>query len=94
MIDGKQTVPSDWIQKVDRPQADFQEPGPGGSGYSSQFWIPFDYNQEFVALGAFNEYLWIDYARGFTVAQFAVGGNASWQEFVTAMRAIGDALTK
>ncbi len=45
-----------------------------GEGYSFQFWLPADYDQEFMALGAFGQYLWIDRKRDFVAAQFSVGG--------------------
>ena len=45
-----------------------------------------------MALGAFDEYLWIDHARGFAVAQFSTGGIVSSAEFAAAMRALGAAV--
>jgi CubicO group peptidase (beta-lactamase class C family) len=77
-LNGEQTVPADWFSMVENPQADFQEPGfdEAGNmqeGYSVQFWIPNDYNQEFMAAGAFGQYLWIDRKQGTMVAQFSVG---------------------
>lgn len=60
---------------------------------SLQFWLPRDFNREFMALGAFDEYVWIDYARGFVVAQFSTGGVVSSSEFEAAIRALGDAVT-
>ena len=50
------------------------EKGGVAEGYSFQFWLPLDYDQEFMALGAFGQYLWIDRSRKFVVSQFSVGG--------------------
>ena len=38
-----------------------------------QFWLPENYDQEFMAAGAFGQYLWIDRKRRFVVAQFSTG---------------------
>jgi len=35
--------------------------------------LPEDYDQEFMAAGAFGQYLWIDKKRKFVVAQFSTG---------------------
>jgi CubicO group peptidase (beta-lactamase class C family) len=81
-IDGSQTVNNDWINMVEHAQAEFQEPhyemNENGEknlaeGYSFQFWLPLDYEQEFVAKGAFGQYLWVDRKNQFVVAQFSTG---------------------
>lgn len=77
-LNGEQTVHMDWFAMVEHPQAAFQKPGfdEAGNmehGYSVQFWIPHEYNQEFMAAGAFGQYLWIDRRQGTVVAQFSVG---------------------
>ena len=67
-----------------------------GANYSLQFWLPSGHDQEFIARGAFSNYLWTDTARGFTVAQFGTPpprDALSTAEHAAAMRAIGDALT-
>ena len=61
-------------------------------GYSFQFWLPPDHDNEFVASGAFGQELWIDRSRGFVVAQFATNDTPS-REYVAAMRALGDAVS-
>lgn len=102
VIDGKGTVNKDWINMVEHAQAPFQEPGVDEqgqyrNGYSFQFWLPQDYNQEFIAAGAFGQYLWIDRKQGTVVAQFSTGqpmlltegeSGASPQEFAAVMRAL------
>ena len=102
VLNGEQSVPDDWFAMVENPQADFQEPGfdEAGNmreGYSVQFWIPHDYDQEFMAAGAFGQYLWIDRRQGTVVAQFSVGERAlfakkedhiSPKEFAAVMRTL------
>lgn len=97
VFDGEQTVPEDWIERVENAQAPFQEPQihePSGRqmmGYSYQFWLPENYDQEFVARGALGQYLWVDRKRGFVVAQFAINSGDP-EVYPAAMRAIGDAV--
>jgi len=98
-LNGKPTVSDDWFERVANAQAPFQEPseddeGNLGEGYSFQFWLPANYDQEFMASGAFGNYLWIDRKRGFVVAQFSIGGSggragAGAEEKAAVMRALG-----
>ena len=88
VVSGEQMVPSDWVDAVAQPGV--------GANYSLQFWLPSGHDQEFIARGAFSNYLWTDTARGFTVAQFGTPpprDALSTAEHAAAMRAIGDALT-
>ena len=88
ILNGEQIVPSDWVDAVAQPGV--------GANYSLQFWLPSGHDQEFIARGAFSNYLWTDTARGFTVAQFGTPpprDALSTAEHAAAMRAIGDALT-
>ena len=107
VIDGRATVNDDWIDMVENAQAPFQEPriyrDDDGKeklleGYSFQFWLPRDYDQEFIAKGAFGQYMWTDRKRGFVVAQFSTGqsmltfrGEApiKEEEFAAVARAMG-----
>ena len=102
VMEGKKTVRDDWFSMVEHPQAPFQEPrvseaGEAQRGYSVQFWIPHDYDQEFIAAGAFEQYLWIDRRQGTVVAQFSTGQpmlftqgetGASPEEFAAVMRTL------
>jgi len=66
-----------WLDGVSKPNASFQEPAPDSfyahQGYSRQFWIPQDYDGEFMALGGFDQVLWIDLKRNAVIAQTAAG---------------------
>lgn len=109
VLRGEPRVGRDWIAAVERAQAPFQEPGVDHqgnprAGYSYQFWLPHGYDQEFMAAGAFGQYLWIDRKRAFVVAQFATGppfwemiggggrtgGSLREAEFFAVMRGLGD----
>lgn len=88
VIGGEQMVPADWVDAVAQPGI--------SSEYSLQFWLPSGHDQEFIARGAFSNYLWIDAARGFTVAQFGTPpprSALSTSEHAAAIRALGDAVT-
>ena len=102
VMNGERTVHDEWFSMVENPQAPFQEPriddsGELKDGYSVQFWIPNDYDQEFMAAGAFGQYLWIDRRHGTVVAQFSTGqpmfftrgeSGASPEEFAAVMRTL------
>ncbi len=102
-LDGEATVPGEWFDWVANAQAPFQEPsrddkGELREGYSFQFWLPENYDREFMASGAFGHYLWIDLRRKFVVAQFSTGGEAgragaSADERAAVMRALGTFFT-
>ncbi len=102
VMEGEQTVHDHWFELVEQPQAPFQEPrmneaGEPQRGYSMQFWIPHNYDQEFIAAGAFGQYLWIDRSQGTVVAQFSTGqpmlftrgeSGAGPEEFAAVMRTL------
>lgn len=99
MLNGKPTVTDDWIEMVSNAQATFAEPSvdDGGNireGYSFQFWLPLNYDEEFMASGAFKHYLWIDKKREFVVAQFSISNDgASAKEKEAVFRALGTFVT-
>jgi CubicO group peptidase (beta-lactamase class C family) len=62
--------------------------------------LPANYDQEFLADGAFGQYLWIDRKQKFVVAQFSTGqpitstgetGAEGEEEMAAVMRALGQA---
>ncbi len=99
-LNGEPTVSDEWFDMVEMAHTPSHEPkvieeGNISEGYSFQFWLPGNYDQEFMALGAFDQYLWIDRKRGFAAAQFSVGGERgqpgiSAKEIEAVMRALGD----
>ena len=99
MLNGEPTVSDDWFDMVAMAHTPSHEPsvdaeGKITEGYSFQFWLPADYDQEFMAAGAFGQYLWIDRKQDFVVAQFSIGGQRgqpgiSAKEKEAVMRALG-----
>jgi CubicO group peptidase (beta-lactamase class C family) len=103
-LNGQPTVSDDWFDLVANAQSPTHEPsiddeGNITEGYSFQFWLPADYDQEFMAVGAFGQTLWIDRKRDFVVAQFSIGGERgqpgiSAKEKEAVMRALGTFVSK
>ncbi len=98
-LNGEPTVSDDWFDMVTKAHTPSHEPsvndkGKISEGYSFQFWLPADYDQEFMAIGAFGQYLWIDRKRDFVAAQFSIGGERGKpgirsKEKEAVMRALG-----
>jgi CubicO group peptidase (beta-lactamase class C family) len=74
---GQSRFTEEWVDGVSKPNARFQEPALDSfyphQGYSRQFWIPQDYDGEFMALGGFDQVVWIDLKRNAVIAQTAAG---------------------
>lgn len=94
IIDGKQIVNDDWLDMIQHAQAPFQEPkitedGKYQDGYSFQWWLPVDYDQEFIARGAAGQYMYVNKKDNYVVAQFSAQGKASTKEQIAFYRAVG-----
>lgn len=96
VVDGKPLAPKGWIDLVTHPRAPFQEPGDKARGYAMQFWVPKDYQDEAMALGAFGQLMWVDRKRGVVIAQLAANpdNTPSEAEENAAFRAIAAAAGK
>mgnify|MGYP001942352269 CR=1 FL=1 len=62
---GKQIVPEDWIEKSVNPKKEHLLPGSKNSGspefgYGYQWWIPDGDEGEMMAIGVFNQYIYIN----------------------------------
>lgn len=76
------------------PRPPFQEPkitedGKYQDGYSFQWWLPVDYDQEFIARGAAGQYMYVNKKDNYVVAQFSAQGKASTKEQIAFYRAVG-----
>lgn len=94
IFNGNKVVKEDWFDMVQHAQAPFQEPfidenGRYLDGYSMQWWLPLDYDQEFIARGASGQYLYVNKKKNYVVAQFSSRGNVSTKEEITFYRAVG-----
>lgn len=66
--DGQQIIPADWIAASVNPTAPHLQPGenPASSwtfGYGYQWWLPEDPQGDFLAIGVWGQYVYIDPAR-------------------------------
>jgi CubicO group peptidase (beta-lactamase class C family) len=94
VLDGRKVVKDDWLDMVQNAQAPFQEPrimedGSYRDGYSLQWWLPVGYDQEFIARGAGDQYMYVNKKDNYVVAQFSAEAPVSKKEEVTFYRAVG-----
>jgi len=66
--DGEQIVPRAWVERSTRPSAPRLEPGdnPASSwsfGYGYHWWVPENPRDEFLAIGIWGQYVYVDRAR-------------------------------
>ncbi len=61
---GKQVVPESWVLTSTRPQDPHvqqrTENGKNKDGYGYQWWIPYGANDEFMAIGVYDQFIYID----------------------------------
>lgn len=62
---GNQVVPRDWVDASVTPDAPHLMPGPkpgttSEMGYGYQWWIPADWDGDFMALGVYNQMIYVD----------------------------------
>jgi CubicO group peptidase (beta-lactamase class C family) len=68
MREGEQIVPSAWVEASTRPTARHLEPGENPAsfwtfGYGYKWWVPEDPQDEFLAIGIWGQYIYVDRAR-------------------------------
>ncbi|MEM6769248.1 MAG: serine hydrolase [Bacteroidota bacterium] len=62
---GRQIVPEDWVKASVTPDADHLRPGPRTNsahdlGYGYQWWIPQSEQGEFLAVGVYNQFIYVN----------------------------------
>lgn len=72
--EGKQIVPRDWVAISTRPTAPHLEPGENPAsfwtfGYGYHWWVPEDPREEFLAIGIWGQYIYVDRARDVVIAK-------------------------
>ena len=99
MRDGVPIVPADWVAASIAPTAAHLQPGdnPGSSwtfGYGYKWWIPENPQGDFLAIGIWGQYLYVDPARGVIIVK--TGADPLFEdrdhESVAAFRAIARAV--
>lgn len=72
--DGMQIVPRAWVSASTKPSAPRLEPGdnPASSwtfGYGYHWWVPEDPRDEFLAIGIWGQYIYVDQARNLIIVK-------------------------
>lgn len=72
---GRQLVPAHWVQASVTPDAPHLQPGEDNPasdwvmGYGYQWWIPDPPQGDFLAIGVYNQFVYVDPARGVVIAK-------------------------
>ncbi|MCP5059065.1 MAG: serine hydrolase [bacterium] len=102
---GRQIVPADWVAASTTPDAPHLMPGPKpGSentmGYGYQWWLPEDWKGDFMALGVYNQMIYVDPNSNLVIAKhsanrdFQRNGFEPTRESLALWRAIAVDLAK
>ncbi|MCR9087605.1 MAG: beta-lactamase family protein [Rhodobacteraceae bacterium] len=72
--EGVQIVPRDWVERSTRPSAPRLEPGENPAsfwtfGYGYHWWIPEDPQEEFLAIGIWGQYIYVDRTRAVVIVK-------------------------
>ncbi len=77
-LDGVAIVPQAWVRQSVTPDAPHLAPGGPivgdhafGFGYAYQWWIPAGNPQEYSAIGVYNQFVYVDEARGCTIVKLS-----------------------
>jgi len=103
-LNGEQIVPSQWIEDSITPDAPHLVPGKRDSsntnfGYGYQWWLPENPDQEFLAIGIYGQYIYINRKHNVVIAKNSADRNFMANDFeskdiaVAAFRAIAQSLT-
>ena len=97
--EGQQIVPADWVAASVTPEAAHLQPGenPASSwtfGYGYQWWIPEDPQGDFLAIGVWGQYIYVDPSREIIVVKTSADPlfDDNDHESVAAFRAIARAV--
>jgi len=100
---GKQIIPEAWVNNSVTPGEDYLKPGKReGSdmllGYGYQWWIPVDADQEFMAIGIYDQFIYVNQKANVVIVKNSANRNfmdnnfESAHESVAAFRAIAQSL--
>ena len=102
-LNGEQIIPEQWITDSITPDAPHLMPGPRDSsdtsfGYGYQWWIPENSDGEFLAIGIYGQYIYINQPKDVVIVknsadrEFMDNNYESDYKVVAAFRAIADSL--
>ena len=97
--EGEQIVPAAWVAASVAPEAPHLQPGPNPAsswtfGYGYKWWIPEDPQGDFLAIGVWGQYVYVDPAREVIIVKTSADPafDDNDHETVAAFRAIARAL--
>ena len=103
MLNGQQIIPANWIEKSITPDAAHLMPGKRDTantnfGYGYQWWLPENPDQEFLAIGIYGQYIYIDRKHNVVIVKNSADRNFMANQYeskdiaVAAFRAIAQSL--
>lgn len=83
---GKQIVPAQWVADSVTPDAPHLKPGKRASsdlsfGYGYQWWIPENADQEFMAIGIYDQFVYINQKAGVVIVKNSANADFMKNEF-------------
>lgn len=94
-----QIVPRDWVANSTRPTAPHLEPGENPAsfwtlGYGYQWWIPEDPRDEFLAIGIWGQYIYVDRVRDVVIVKTSADYDFDIRDYesIAVFRAIAQAV--
>ncbi|MFC1503432.1 serine hydrolase domain-containing protein [Pseudomonadota bacterium] len=103
-LNGEQIIPAQWIEDSITPDSPHLMPGKRDSanthfGYGYQWWIPENADEEFLAIGIYGQYIYINRKADVVIVKnsadinFMANGYESMDYAIAAFRAIAQSLT-
>jgi CubicO group peptidase (beta-lactamase class C family) len=80
-LNGHQIVPAEWVSASVTPDAPHLQPGKDNPasdeelGYGYQWWIPDDSGGEFLAIGVYNQFIYVNPAQGVVIVKLSAYRN-------------------
>jgi len=88
---GEEIVPADWVRASVTPDAPYLMPGakpddPFNLGYGYQWWLPESDEREFLAIGIYNQFIYVNPARGIVIVKLSAFSNYATSHTAEAYR--------
>ncbi len=103
---GQEVVPAWWVKDSVTPDSPHLMPGRKGPdqeelmGYGYQWWLPADTDGDFMAIGIYNQYIWIHPELGVVIVKssaypdYDLDGTLKTRESIAMFRAIAEGITE
>ncbi|MCB1160428.1 MAG: serine hydrolase, partial [Leptospiraceae bacterium] len=92
-LNGRQVIPKAWIQESTYPQEKYLFPGKRDTastvhGYGYQWWIPEDFDKEFLAVGIYDQMIYINKKSNVVIVKNSANYNFANNNFQSSNQAI------